>query len=196
MDLNTADGEKVVFIGSNGWPGEAEKAQQFLTVGEPLTVACIDVSQSSSTVTFVEAPERRFNTVMFKNLGHSWKRRHWFSECYLGIQPLTQEDFAMMDFDPEDMYEPPAPPSTITIVHMEEDEPPEEMMAPAPVKNKIVTMRRQDHEVLSVLNPASEEEAIELFMAEYGYEPRVFNTVWFTNKFVPKDLGLHGCWCN
>lgn len=68
MDIYTAPGEKVVFLGKNGYDHQPEEAKKYLEVGKEYTVEGIDVGSSSSRVYLTEFPEKGFNTVMFRNI--------------------------------------------------------------------------------------------------------------------------------
>jgi hypothetical protein len=180
MDINTASGGKVVYTGKGGYDSDVTNANLLLEVGDELTVARIDVSQSSSTVTFEEFPNKRFNTVMFKNNTPTWERFHWFAHCYMGVKEITQEQFANMEFDQDDM-------SDEVLIRIVGDSaaaaPP---VAPKKHLNQITTAVRYTHECVSVLNPKDEQEVIDAFMEEYGEEPKHFYTVYFDKTFDPR----------
>ena len=61
-------GRKVTFLNTNGWDGEAERANQYFEEGQVLTIKEIWISRSSSEVEFEELPGKRFNTVMFADV--------------------------------------------------------------------------------------------------------------------------------
>jgi len=68
MDIYTAPGRKVIFMGVNGYDYERAEALKLLTVDASYTVNNIEVNSSSSYVEFEELPGERFNSVMFKDL--------------------------------------------------------------------------------------------------------------------------------
>lgn len=69
MNIYTKPGQKVYFLGKNGYDAELEFAShEAFYIGEELTVKNIDVGSSISYVEFVEFPNRKFNTVMFDNV--------------------------------------------------------------------------------------------------------------------------------
>lgn len=61
-------GRKVRFLNTNGWDGEAERANEYFEEGQVLTIKEIYVGRSSSEVEFEELPGKRFNTVMFTDV--------------------------------------------------------------------------------------------------------------------------------
>lgn len=67
MDLCTPEGEKVIFLGTGGYPGDLKATMEVLTVGEEYTVQGASIGRSSSTV-YLEGFNRPFNTVMFENV--------------------------------------------------------------------------------------------------------------------------------
>lgn len=184
MDINTATGEKVVFVGDAGWEGEVSQALKYLTHGQEYTVDHLDVGRSSSTVVLQEFPNKHFNTVMFKNNALEWKRFDWFREvCYMGFgTPTTQEEFAAMPFNDGHVYEEVLKLRPAVVVE-------EEPSAPVPsfktAKNTLVTARRYSDQQLTVLNPKDDQEVIDLFMEQFGYEPFTFNKMWFDKHFDP-----------
>lgn len=58
-------GRKVYFLNKNGYDSEREYAATFFEEGQVLTVQEIYVGRSNSKVSFVECPDKTFNTVMF-----------------------------------------------------------------------------------------------------------------------------------
>lgn len=61
-------GRKVVFLENNGTDYDLEKAKEYFSKNQVLTVDEIYVGRSSSTVEFTECPGKRFNTVMFGDI--------------------------------------------------------------------------------------------------------------------------------
>lgn len=205
MDINTASGEKVIFINENGWPGEAERARVFIVPNQELTVERLEVGQSCSSVTFVEFPNMRFNTAMFKNNTPTWNRYDWFArDCYIGIVPITNEEFAEMPFDETHMSDAVLQRLQVEqLTHSVTDMDPlhhpdvESNIAAsisAVVLNKdktvLITLRRYSH-ILTFINPNNEQEAVDAFVNEYGHEPNSINTLYIEgNSFNPYDLGV------
>jgi len=68
LDGESPLGRKVVYLGENGWDSDVEYANKYFTKGQELTVKEIYVGRSSSVVSFVELPDKRFNTVMFDDV--------------------------------------------------------------------------------------------------------------------------------
>lgn len=64
---NRQQGRKVMYTGLNGTSYEQSVAREFLNVGDILTIKETYVGGSSSSVVFMELPDREFNTVMFKD---------------------------------------------------------------------------------------------------------------------------------
>lgn len=64
MNIRSIRGDKVVFLGINGYPGELKAALELLTVGGIYEVSRVDVYSSSSTV-YLYGIGVGFNTVMF-----------------------------------------------------------------------------------------------------------------------------------
>lgn len=67
MDIYCNKGHKIVFLGKNGWDGEAEEASRYLTVGEVYTVDYTVVHSWTTDVYLEEFPKRSFNSVMFED---------------------------------------------------------------------------------------------------------------------------------
>jgi hypothetical protein len=190
MDINTATGEKVVFVGDAGWDGDVMHALKFLEHDQEYTVESLSVGQSSSTVLLREIPNQRFNTVMFKNNALAWKRFDWFREqCYIGFgKPTTQEEFAVMPFKDAHIYKQllldrdgtisEAQPERALIVNHDDD---------FTIKNSLSTARRDSHQQLCVLNPIDRQEVVELFVKRFKCEPYTINTVHFNKHFDPCD---------
>ena len=65
MRLNTRAGDKVIFLGINGYDSEREAALKKLEVGKAYTVRTVNVGDWSSRVLLDEG---WFNTVMFANV--------------------------------------------------------------------------------------------------------------------------------
>ncbi|AFQ96510.1 hypothetical protein [Bacillus phage vB_BceM_Bc431v3] len=61
-------GRKVKYLNRGGWDGDTERANQYFSEGEILTVKEIYVGRSSSEVEFTEHPGKKFNTVMFEDI--------------------------------------------------------------------------------------------------------------------------------
>lgn len=64
MNIRSRRGDKVVFLGINGYPGELKEALELLTVGGIYEVSSVNVYSSSSTV-YLYGIKAGFNTVMF-----------------------------------------------------------------------------------------------------------------------------------
>ena len=62
------EGRKVKFLNCNGYDSEREYANKCFKEGDILTVKEIYVGRSNSKVEFEEFPNKRFNTVMFKDV--------------------------------------------------------------------------------------------------------------------------------
>jgi hypothetical protein len=65
MDIYAKPGTKVYFLGQNGYESELNIALKTFEIGKELTVMFIERGSSISYVTFLEYPDRSFNTVMF-----------------------------------------------------------------------------------------------------------------------------------
>lgn len=65
MNIRAKPGDKVIFIGENGYEGEADFAKQFFNVGETYTVAYTVIGQSYTSVGIAECESYEFNSVMF-----------------------------------------------------------------------------------------------------------------------------------
>lgn len=190
MDINTATGEKVVFVGDAGWDGDVVHALKFLNYDQEYTVESLDVGRSSSTVSLREIPKQRFNTAMFKNNALVWKRFDWFREqCYIGFgKPTTQEEFAMMPFKDAHIYKqllldrdgpiPELETERAPIANYDED---------FTIKNSLSTARRDSHQRLSVLNPKDRQEVVDLFVKRFKCEPYSIITIHFDKHFDPCD---------
>lgn len=63
------EGRKVIFLNDNGYDIEREYANDLFEEGQVLTIKEIYVGRSSSEVEFIEYPDKRFNTVMFADVG-------------------------------------------------------------------------------------------------------------------------------
>ena len=61
-------GRKVKYLQENGFDSDVEYANKYMTKGQILTVREIHVGRWSSTVEFVEVPDKKFNTVMFEDV--------------------------------------------------------------------------------------------------------------------------------
>jgi len=61
-------GRKVKYLQENGYDSDVEDANKYMTKGQILTVKEIYVGSWSSTVEFVELPDKEFNTVMFEDV--------------------------------------------------------------------------------------------------------------------------------
>ncbi|MCU7378150.1 hypothetical protein OBO34_07255 [Clostridiales Family XIII bacterium ASD5510] len=68
MNIWTAKGEKVRFLGENGMELELDEAKQNLVVGGEYTVERVNVGRWCSYVHLVEVPDKEFNSVMFENV--------------------------------------------------------------------------------------------------------------------------------
>ena len=68
MNIWTAKGEKIKFLGKNGTDSDLEDAFSVLTKGSEYTVEHISVDRCYSEVLLKEVPDKRFNTVMFENV--------------------------------------------------------------------------------------------------------------------------------
>ncbi len=68
MNIFAEPGTKVRFLDKNGHPTKREHAAKLLDTEQVYTVESTEVHSSSSTVTLVEVPLRKFNTVMFKKV--------------------------------------------------------------------------------------------------------------------------------
>lgn len=62
-------GRRVKFINKNGWDWDLETARKMFTEGQILTIKEIYVGRNSSEVEFVTLPGKKFNTVMFVDIG-------------------------------------------------------------------------------------------------------------------------------
>lgn len=62
-------GRLVFFLAENGRDSELARAKSIIPAYKILTVKEIYVGRSSSTVEFMEYPGKRFNTVMFADIG-------------------------------------------------------------------------------------------------------------------------------
>ncbi len=87
MDLNTAKGQKVVFLNRNGYDPEREHAASILETGAEYTVQNIKISNSYSSVRVAEFPDTSFNTVMFENVGSDWARTQEWNDDYYSRYP-------------------------------------------------------------------------------------------------------------
>lgn len=67
MDIYSAPGTRVVYMGINGYGSERDFANICLSIGGTYTVSMIDVGGWSSSVELLELPGKWFNTVMFRN---------------------------------------------------------------------------------------------------------------------------------
>ncbi len=66
MSLEAKSGDRVVYMGINGWPGDTEHCERHgLVKGVSYVVSFVDVGQSSSSVYLRGQPGVRFNTVCF-----------------------------------------------------------------------------------------------------------------------------------
>jgi len=61
-------GRKVVYLNKNGYDIQREVANKYFYENQLLTVKEIFVDRSSSTVEFLELPNKQFNTVMFADV--------------------------------------------------------------------------------------------------------------------------------
>ena len=68
MDIYSKPGTQIIYTGKNGWPGETDLANQFLSVGAIYTVEEMQVSSSYTRVKLLEIDKKLFNTVMFRNI--------------------------------------------------------------------------------------------------------------------------------
>jgi hypothetical protein len=68
MDIFSEPGTRIIYTGKNGWPGETDLANQFLSIGGIYTVEEMQVSSSYSRVKLLEVDAKFFNTVMFRNV--------------------------------------------------------------------------------------------------------------------------------
>lgn len=68
MDIYSEIGTRIVYMGKGGWPGQTDEANKCLSIGGTYTVNDINVSGFSSKVELLEVPNKRFNTVMFRNV--------------------------------------------------------------------------------------------------------------------------------
>lgn len=62
------EGRRVAFLNGNGYDIDRELANRYFKEDDILTVKEIYVGRSSSDVEFKEFPNKRFNTVMFKDI--------------------------------------------------------------------------------------------------------------------------------
>lgn len=67
MSVNTKPGDKVCFMGKNGYDAELKRACETFCIGQVLTVKEHDVGGFSSSVMFMEFPNVWWNTAMFRN---------------------------------------------------------------------------------------------------------------------------------
>ena len=68
MNIIAKEGTKVIYTGKNGYDGDKEYANKFLTIGETYTVVETIVHNYSSEVLFKEVPDKYFNTVHFEEV--------------------------------------------------------------------------------------------------------------------------------
>lgn len=61
-------GRKVVYLNDNGYEIQRKTANEYFYENQLLTVKEIYVGRSSSTVEFLELPNKQFNTVMFADV--------------------------------------------------------------------------------------------------------------------------------
>jgi len=69
-------GRKVRFLNENGYDMGLKNARRYFKKGQILTVNEIAVDDFSSTVEFVEYPEKWFNTVMFADVKETNKKKN------------------------------------------------------------------------------------------------------------------------
>ena len=67
MSIRSKPGDRVVFMGRNGYNYELEEAKRCLSIGGTYTIKRIDVHNWSSSIELLEIPGKYFNTVMFRN---------------------------------------------------------------------------------------------------------------------------------
>lgn len=68
MKIHGKPGDKVRFLGVNGYDGDLLYANKYMSKGTILTIAYINVGNWASLVSFVELPGKEFNTVMFEDV--------------------------------------------------------------------------------------------------------------------------------
>lgn len=61
-------GEYVKYTGKNGYESDKTHASKFFYEGQILRVDTCEIGNSSSTYSFQECPDSRFNTVMFEKI--------------------------------------------------------------------------------------------------------------------------------
>jgi hypothetical protein len=73
MNIWSAEGEKVTFLGKNGHDWEQVDAKKYLVAGQEYTVDWVEVGGWTSYVQLKEFPDETFNSVMFANVSDNPK---------------------------------------------------------------------------------------------------------------------------
>lgn len=69
QDGDVPHGRKVEYLQTNGWGYDVEHANECFEKGQILTIKEVYVGRSNSEVEFIEFPNKKFNTVMFSDVG-------------------------------------------------------------------------------------------------------------------------------
>lgn len=67
MDIYSKPGDRIVFMGRNGYEYQLQEAKLVLSIGGTYTIKRINVENWSSSVELLELPGKWFNTVMFRD---------------------------------------------------------------------------------------------------------------------------------
>lgn len=68
MDIFTKPGEKVIFVGYHGTPGQLENAKKYLSIGSVYTIETVEVRGYHTNIRLIGFPNNSFNSVMFSNI--------------------------------------------------------------------------------------------------------------------------------
>lgn len=68
MDIHSKIGSTIEYLGTGGYESDLEYANQFLMIGERYSIRSIKIDDWHTDVELFEIPDKKFNSVHFKNI--------------------------------------------------------------------------------------------------------------------------------
>jgi hypothetical protein len=68
MDIHSKIGSTIEYLGTGGYDSDLKYANKYLYIGEKYSIKNIEIHDWNTNVTLFKIPDKKFNSVHFKNI--------------------------------------------------------------------------------------------------------------------------------